>query len=296
LYNYNLITMKKFKLIQTYPGSPELGFVITPTNGWGNTYNNAHKYPEFWEEIIEYPVGTEAFNSQTHSTYIKKEDGWYKKSEKIGYTDEIIAKANHINVVENKTIAKDYEILSYISKLKNCIIDSKNPLFNNGVWDIHSVKRLSDGEVFTLGDIVGTLGFNFPVVEFNLHDEENTVVADSYDKKNSSGRYNCRLKDLKKVRKPLFKTEDGVDIFKGDFSYFLTRDFKLTDKKSYHGGGEHSGWYFASKEKAEEFVLMNKPLLSISDAISVLEFYSFYKPHYRKEVLQKLEALAKSRI
>lgn len=76
-----------------------------------------------------------------------------------------------------EVIEKDYEILSYISKLKNAIISSEDDWINHGDWDIHSVKRLSDGEVFTVGDKL-----NQPEYECNnscitsIYIEDNTIV------------------------------------------------------------------------------------------------------------------------
>lgn len=57
-------------------------------------------------------------------------------------------------------VEKDYEILSYIGKSTKNVLSAKlDPFVNNKLieWedknlDIHSVKRLSDGEIFTVGD------------------------------------------------------------------------------------------------------------------------------------------------
>ena len=116
----------RYRLIKEYPGSPKLGTIVyleTEDNYMTNMENDfklfpkkiVENYPEFWELVVEYPIGTKVHNSQTNTIYTKKEDGWYKPSEKTGYTDEIITKSNYINIIKDKVVEKDYEILSYIT-------------------------------------------------------------------------------------------------------------------------------------------------------------------------------------
>tara|TARA_R110000782_G_scaffold261523_1_gene353218 strand:- start:157 stop:450 length:294 start_codon:yes stop_codon:yes gene_type:complete len=62
---------------------------------------------DYWEEIVEYPIGTKVHNSQTNTIYTKKEDGWYKPSEKTTYTNEMIGSKKHLTVLG--TIEKGYE-------------------------------------------------------------------------------------------------------------------------------------------------------------------------------------------
>ena len=108
--------MKKYKLIKTYPGSPELSTEIIetqinslcPVNECyisGKTFmligddsfeiKNPKNYPEFWEKVVE----------------------------------------------------KDYEILCIKHKKSKCFYRNSIDLRNLNLYDIHSVKRLSDGEV-----------------------------------------------------------------------------------------------------------------------------------------------------
>lgn len=71
-------------------------------------------------------------------------------------------------------------------------------------------------------------------------------------------------------KQPLFTTEDGVDIFEGDKIHYCNKDYKLYDSKAgskFHGGKNKHFKYFSTKEAAEEYILMNKPCLSISDVM-----------------------------
>jgi len=93
---------RKFKLIKKFPGSPTLNTIITIESSQETGYYSENK--EFWQEIIEIPVGTKAYNSLIQSTIIKKEDGWYKipsdSDLKTSYTDEDILKQKRFQIVE----------------------------------------------------------------------------------------------------------------------------------------------------------------------------------------------------
>lgn len=173
-------------------------------------------------------------------------------------------------------VEKDYEILeikgkygaisSYIEKLDNDLKDKT----------IFKIKRLSDGEVFTIGDLVGTPGSMYPLKEFKIIDSENTLAVHCYkDKIGGSGHYNHRLKNLKKAKQPLFTTEDGVDIYEGDnIIYYIDTKYLnqgVKNSSAYICSTSQKGDYlfYKSKEKAEEYVFMNKPVLSLKDVASI---------------------------
>ena len=109
--------MSKYKLIKIYPGSPKLGTIVeVDKDGWCCTSCNLNPqdYPEFWEKVVEKDYEILSFKSNFY-TFVLDDDGYYSYN-------------------------KNRERLS-LSNLE------KNPLYT-----IHSVKRLSDGEVFTVGD------------------------------------------------------------------------------------------------------------------------------------------------
>jgi hypothetical protein len=248
----------------------------------------------------------------------------YKKPEKIRYTDEIFTKANHINVVENKTTAKDYEILSYYAKnISGKGLEYVDPDYiwyetskGNGKWSrkghitspyttneinnhngygIHSVKRLSDGQIFTVGDkcnLKNGNGYRNPIIKIELtkngesgylveyrNRETIKITLGSYpDDKTPWGPF--EFDKIVKSEQPLFKTEDGVDIFEGDTIFGVNIDWKVfshyTDLQN-----KVKSWgikpIFSTKEKAEEYILMNKPCLSINDVMNA--GYGICNPH-----------------
>lgn len=220
--------MKKYKLIKEYPGSPKLGYIWEMYSGYKGDY---HRQPEYWEEIIE----------------------------------------------------KDYEILSltiHDSRLSdvtgygNAYIEA---LLKDRLNKIHSVRRISDGEIFTIGDNVifsaksGSV-LKGSVIQFRI-DTEFGIIVDYIDNSKGVGQHWNYLNNAEKYKQPLFTTEDGVDIFEGDDYYSIhTTQFNFPNgygKPTIKGTAIKGYWItFSTKEAAEEYVLMNKPCLSIQDLIN----------------------------
>lgn len=139
-------------------------------------------------------------------------------------------------------------------------------------FTIHSVKRLSDGEVFTIGDETshGTISS----IEINI----------SYD-----GGVLFRLKEktiiiclatAKKLPKktPLFTTEDGIDVFEGDILFYVLKSFQIHSNPANKLDGTNKDYkYFSTKENAEDYVIYNKPCLSVNEIIAVIPCFWFEK-------------------
>lgn len=75
----------------------------------------------------------------------------------------------------------------------------------------------------------------------------------------------------------LFTTEDGVDIFEGDIVYSIFKDYsssKIYIIKTPNFGGEgeltHNDFFnFSTKKAAENYILVNKPILSFNDVWNI---------------------------
>jgi len=178
----------------------------------------------------------------------------------------------------------DYQILSFVSthKLSNnhpskLLSNGKHTWLNNtspgevkeeellnGKYAIHSVKRLSDGEVFTIRDVVDGFSYNSRAIEgFILYGRKIFI-------KQWGGQ--SEFEDIKKSKKtPLFTTEDGVAIFEGDdFFYPNTHVWVVSKTKANVKTIDYvikvnKYKTFFNKEEAEKWVLFNKPCLSINE-------------------------------
>jgi hypothetical protein len=216
----------KYKLIKIYPGSPKLGTIVeVQKDGYihWNVNSNIHNPTNY-----------------IHNSSIEQYKEFWQP------------------IVE-----KDYEILRFILPGNNVIHvqNAKNSmefmLKNPNTYKIYSVKRKSDGEIFTIGD-----NTKYGCID-KFYIKNNYLLAITILE--SNGRY---LKDLEKIKQPLFTTEDGVDIFEGD-SFAHTSGW--TEPKIIRATSKHLNYklpmdkLFSTKEKAEEFILLNKPCLSYGD-------------------------------
>lgn len=256
--------MRKFKLIKEYPTSPELNTIF---NYWtDNISEQVHniiygfiplktikQYPEFWQEIIE----------------------------------------------------KDYEILSFKSKL-NCIINkiddnyfgllnggvSGKYLLNNRLYTIHSVKRLSDGEIFTIGDKIE--GYkNTGIKEFKLESFGLRVITDANGDGCVTDKLSWKLKDCVKSKQSLFTTEDDVEIFENSEYWIVTKFWNLGKHftgigKDYTKTKQNSNKRFSTKQSAENYIKCHKPCLSLTEVLNNIDSLNILNRDNIKNIITKL--------
>lgn len=178
-----------------------------------------------------------------------------------------------------EVIQKDYEVLEQYS------VDYLEPPV------IHSVKRLSDGEIFKVGNKVkytGNLYKNHCTIgTINAHDT-GCVVHSTKGYKDFLENINY----LEKINEPVMITEDGVELNYGDEHFPVElRFFKLhrnAKAPSYSNSSKQKFKIFSTKEKAEEYIIDNKPCLSLNDIKSEINL------HWVQEM--NLEKLIKSRL
>lgn len=176
-----------------------------------------------------------------------------------------------------EVVEKDYEILSFKSPAGIMEVNSNEVLSYVGNGDkIHSVKRLVDGEIFTVGDktsnVYGTDITNINKFEFN----HNTITINN--------NY-ARISEINKVKQPLFKTEDLKEVFDQQRFYTVALEnefddyFEIFEQSLYSASNSDVEEFLKSKDKhfstrkaAKEYVLMNNPCLSIQDVLNKLDF------------------------
>jgi len=243
--------MNKYKLIKEYPGSLRLGTKILSDDTQFVT-----NFPEYWEEVVEkeYEILSIIFESSNRIDTLR-ENGLYA-----------------ISTGSNKQETGKYSIDCYYLG-----------------WEIHSVKRLSDGEVFTIGDeiIDEDLGVcsirGFKIINNKMH-----IIYLDYD---------YPLEKTIKHKQKLFTTEDGVDIYEGnkywcinikDFNYWASICKSKTQlHKDYRA--------FSTEKAAENYIKCHKPVLSYNDVSKIMidyngdfSFREFLKPILTKLVKEKL--------
>ena len=160
-------------------------------------------------------------------------------------------------------IEEEYEILKLINTDTGKILSDKENInswlegYAKTIWNINSVKRLNDNTIFTIGDKV-----------YNPNCKSQTFVIESFyldcnSKHMLCGSGHINITKIEHCRKPILITEDGVDIFEGD-KYFSVdkQSFNLADNgtpQSHPFATCKSRWLtFSTKEKAEEYINLNK--------------------------------------
>jgi hypothetical protein len=124
-------------------------------------------------------------------------------------------------------------------------------------------------EIFTINDIVIYQNTKYTINSFSIIDNKMYVILIGISVPIS-------IKDIKKAKQPLFTTKDGVDIYDSNYWFYIFKDWSgeiYKTNKRYCAEGEidlfKSAYNFSTKEAAEEYILMNKPCLSINDVLSV---------------------------
>lgn len=214
--------------------------------------------------------------------------------------------------VKENTKPKEWEIVEFVNKsgeiynkkesgkywLKKDIFADGCPLehmlhtgncVDSGHFKINSVKR-SDGEVFTVGDKI-QLKYPFyspmPIIIKSFEIANDLMVVHS---SNISGNYTQDLSNIEKIKQPLFKTIDGKDIYEGDEFYIVVNWLSHSTIATQRHVAFKDG--FSTREKAREYVLMNKPCLSVNDVMS----FTFSENVHIKRLQEEITELAKSKI
>jgi hypothetical protein len=161
-----------------------------------------------------------------------------------------------------EVIEKDYEIL--ISR----IVPPQ----------ILSVKRLSDGEVFTVGDKVKVYEYGSikTITEIVVNDSKALVKQGIWFRYDSGSSH---MTHAIKVENPIFLTHDGKDIFAGDTIWYVNKEnlyFHYTiaypEVKFY----SDRNVYFETRAAAEEYIEKNKVLFTTEDGVGIKKGYSYY--------------------
>ena len=225
----------KYKLIKLLPfeNSPKIGYISSPNP---LVEDKTHYWNRNW------------FNPENYPEF------WELVVEKDYEILSILLQPSDKHQIHN---VSEYKNTGYIEALLNCNSNK-----------IHSVKRLSDSEIFTIGDKV--IGYNNFITKIKTIDLVGEVSLNIGTDKHEG----FSLKNLKKAKQPLFTTEDGVDIYEGDTIYGINNDWKVfshyTDLQN-----KVKSWgikpIFSTTKKAEEYILLNKPCLSYDDVQEYLK-------------------------
>lgn len=171
---------------------------------------------------------------------------------------------------------KNYTIMSFMNYNKKVYLysngfyswtestndkETEETMLALGTATIHSVRRNSDAQLFTIGDMV-EVGEGINIVRFKIERFQkinSCIIAYGHHKTNgvTVGGEIIQLKPIYKV----FTTSDGVDICEGDTYYYVYTDLsRIADIKIYSRQvdddptGDNMFTRFSTKEKAQEYI------------------------------------------
>ncbi len=157
---------------------------------------------------------------------------------------------------------------------------------------IHSVKRLSDNEVFGISDKVTVDGFNInPVIIEDFYIDGNFLYV-------NKGRGGWNFKSIQKVKpkEALFTTSDNKPIFFMDGYYSVSDDFSVCFSNAHPNyiGEILEKRTFSTKEAAENYIWQNKPHLTSYNEIK--SHFSEYGTYTYQSICAYLQRFFKSKI
>ena len=174
-----------------------------------------------------------------------------------------------------EVVEKDYEVL--ISKIVP--------------QEILSVKRLSDGEIFTVGDRAMTQGSRggHSIRQFRVEQKCNVRTAvpgiftkDGIDRIWIDWEEGCGgnwLESTEKLKQPIFLTHDGKDIFAGDKVWWVKKDSLSYDSFISVSGTKFFSdinAYFLTQEAASDYINRSKVLFTTEDGVDIKKGDTYY--------------------
>jgi hypothetical protein len=185
-----------------------------------------------------------------------------------------------------EVVEKDFEVITYADEKGNVWVEGycMASLRGDGKKHIMNVKRLTDGEIFNIADAAKTItsrgnqkidSFEIKQQLISRDKETGDWIYDGVDRVwvNWDGDSGGNWLDKIEHYKPIFKTEDGVSIYTDTPHYPVELNrYKLhlnAHGKMYSNGDKKRFKIFSTRELAEEYILMNKPCLSIKECVEI---------------------------
>lgn len=171
---------------------------------------------------------------------------------------------------KDKLKPKEYNILAYFSEVG--INDGK----------IHTVKRLSDGKIFTVGSVTKQ-----GMIE-SFYINCNNLFAQVVD-----GVELININDLLNLTQVLFTTYDGIEITNPlQIVYTVNKERWNTSERLAKNATETHRLIFSTTEARDKYVLKHKPLLTTGEIYAITAKYGRDAVNIEKEI----EILAKTKL
>lgn len=213
----------QYKCIKKYPFGPKVG-TITNFDETIKDLKIVSEYPEFWELIIEKEWEILEVRGYSGDYVVQKDGSFYFMGKLYGDKSSGMDAYNYLN-----------------SKLEH---------------HIHSVRRLSDGVIFSIGD---------KVFETITGKKDSWIIKEFSLKDSRCFSCGININNIEKHKEPLFITEDKVEIFKGDLYFYVDDCFDIVGIRAGITSGTNGFKYFSNEKTAKDWIDLNKPKYSLQD-------------------------------
>lgn len=163
------------------------------------------------------------------------------------------------------------------------------------VWSIHSIKRNSDGEVFTLGDTIFYSDEYQQITSIKI--EASNKVQMWFRHNGHTSNFGYHTFNTGKVYRVKLTTADGKLLVSGDEYFYIYNNkilrYNVSDTSKY---APMDKFYWGTREAAENHLLSTKPCLSVED---VQKAYKNARPEYNimgvKDFKEELYKIVKTK-
>lgn len=241
------------------------------------------------ELLKQYPDLVKEISGELLSKLVERESDTTRRFEKTfkKYVKEQVKPEWTILSIKHDTGA--HEVVS-----SDSLLDQILALIDDYGFKIHSVRRESDGEIFTVGDYIEwqhVKGIKY--ISITAIQRYNNSEITFASQQNDALSYSTHLLYAVKA-KPLFTTEDGLSVLKpGTYPTIRGESFQLS--KEYVDSSQRAEYLmesskiFSTFEAAEEYILMNKPVISVQILFDYIKGGGAH-------TIEDLKGLAKSKI
>ena len=207
------------------------------------------------------------YNFQWTDEIVKEYGEWFKQKSDVFSSNPLylVEQFKELKASKQQSVFKDKDWEIVLWNYDGRIYEDKQYISGLIGAEIHSVKRLSDNSLWSVGDIT-TYG---EIEEFKIMHQSMMFKI-----KGHNTRYNIDY--AKKEKQILFTTHDGVAVYEGDEFWLLFtapdgigNSYKTKARKELLPFRSYQKT-FSTEEVSKNWVLMNKLLLSVNDVFKVL--------------------------
>ena len=193
----------------------------------------------------------------------------------------LVEKSNDWEKLEEK----DYEIIDWFIGKTDRITTS--PDWSASCYNIHSVKRLSDNEIFKIGDRV--YNPKCPTQKFTIE----KFYLDCNDVHMLVEPEHININKIEHYKEPILITEDGISLFTNDLVWFITDNMYEVYYKHCNKDMSTKYKYFSTKAIAEKYIENNKPKFSKKELMDIIQLDT--EQYDDGEVIEKLVKLIENK-